>query len=689
MSSKTSSLKALLRIRKLHSAILAQQSWQALKEALAYAISDYSYSPTHLRCLHARVISSGLHQNLYISTLLITKYFHFGDSTNARMVFDAQTQRPTKVIWNSMIKGYLKNGLPQLALDVYQEMTGRSLNCEPDKYTFHLAITACAQGSDLELGIRIGRHAREKGFESDLLVGTALISMYCKLGRLETARRMFDGMPERDVVSWNTMITGYSQAGFLFEALELFKEMRFVHGVIPTEPTLVSLVSGCGNLGTLSGGESIHAHVIKTGFEIYIFVSNSLIEMYIKCNSLVMAAALFNGMPSKDATSWSSMIGGYAQHGHPDDALKIFHRMVLNTGVQPTRPILLNVILACAELGDGMKGNWVEKNYISNGRFKADSVVITALIYMYTKCRKMENSLNLLNKVAEVRQDVIAWNAAIKACAELGQVDRVLELELEMQRRDISPNSVTFLMLLSLISSIPSLKKGTETHAQIVKRGFERENPLANSLISMYARSGSIGYSLKVFNTIQEKDVVSWSSIIQAYAWNGDVREALNLFELMKKTDVQPNHYTFLAALSACSHGGLVEEGLELFECMKVQYGLQPEIEHFTCMVDIVCRSARLTDAYYLLLNATSEHANNASLWGTMLSACRLHGDWVIGQAAARQLLLLEPRNAANYKMLADAYISAGMREDANGVLGQLRARELEKRPGCSWLDGS
>lgn len=566
---------------------------------------------------------------------------------------------------------------------------GRS-DCGPDRYTFHLAIAACARMSDFEFGFWIGGVVRSRGLGSDLLVATALIGLYSKAGEFGLARKVFDEMPSRDVVAWNAMISGYSQGGFLFEAVDLFRKMRFVHRVLPSDATLVSVISAYGDLGDRKSAELFHAHVIKIGFEINLSVSNSLTEMYNKCGNLDAAAALFDWMLTKDEISWSSMIGGYVQHGRPDDALKLFRRMAFDEGVKPTRPMLLNVLLACAELGDWREGKWIEENYILHDSigFGTDSSLLTTLVYMYAKCGKFNTSLNLLKGTAQVREDVIAWNAVIKACIELGNVDMVFELALQMQRRGIAPDSATFLLVLSLVSLIPSLKKGMETHAHVIKRGFRSENPIANSLISMYSRSGSVGHSLEVFNGVKEKDVVSWSSIIQAYALNGKVDEALDLFDVMRRTEVRPNHYTFLAVLSACSHGGLVEKGWRVFKLMKEDYGLEPEIEHFTSMVDMFCRAARLADAYNLLKNGISQHGSNSALWGTLLSACRLHGDLVIAEAAAKQLLMLEPQNAANYKMLADAYISAGRREEAIGVLGLLRESQLEKRTGYSWFEG-
>ncbi|XP_026666250.1 pentatricopeptide repeat-containing protein At5g27110-like [Phoenix dactylifera] len=667
-------------------------SWQDLKEALARCLSNHCHYSDHLRRLHARIIYSGLGHNLYLSSLLITKYFSFGDVHAARLVFNSHKERPTKtLLWNSLIRGYLRGGWPRLALDVYREMvTPSCTKCEPDGQTFHLVITACARLSEFELGYRVGGLARAKGLEADLLVGTALVGVYSKAGDLETARKLFDKMAVRDVVSWNAMISGYSQAGFLFEAMSLFKDMRFVHGIPPTEATFVSLISCCASSGSVNNGEAVCSHVTKIGFEDNQSVRNSLMEMYIQCDSLDVAADLFQRMVSKDSISWSTMVGGYVQHEQPSEALNIFQSMVLNTDIQPTRSILINVLHACAELGDWKQGRWIEEKYVASGssEFETDSLVITELIYMYTKCGKMEIALNYLDRSVQVRGDVIAWNAVIKACSELGEVDRAFELALEMQRRGINPDTATLLVLLSVISLIPSLIKGIEIHAHVIKRGFEMERSIENSLIDMYGKCGIIGDSREVFNGIIRKDVVSWSSIIKAYAWNGNVEEALNLFEKMREDEIKPNHFTFLAILSACSHAGLVEKGWEMFKCMKEKYFLEPDVEHLTCMVDMFCRAAHLHDAYHLLQDWMPKVCTSAVLWSTLLSSCRLYGDAAIGEAAAMHLFYLEPKNAANYLMLAVIYISAGRREDANGVLRMLRAKGLGSRPGCSWVEG-
>ncbi|XP_064998139.1 pentatricopeptide repeat-containing protein At4g13650-like [Musa acuminata AAA Group] len=669
----------------------AQRSPQDLKEALAHAISRCC-SAHHLRGLHGRAIAFGLRHNLYVASLLIARYFHFGDPATARLVFDdGRRGGPSKtLLWNSLIRGYLNDGRPRSALHVYREMVAaRPLaQCEPDRVTFHLVITACTHLSEFDLGSRVGGHARAKGLDSDLMVGTALLDMHGKAGEIGSARKVFDGMASRDVVAWNAMIAGYSRIGSLYEAVSLFNVMRLGQGVLPSEATLVSLISGCGRSGSPKDGEAIHADAIKLGFEASLFVLNSLIEMYTNCDCLGVACKLFDRMVFKDGVSWSTMIGGYVQHKRPYDALKLFEWMIMNTQTPPTRSILVNVILACADLGDWEEGKLIEEKYLTSKQSESawDPSMVTTLAYMYAKCGKLDVSLNLLDRV-EVRGDTIAWNAVMKAYAELGIVDEVLYLTLVMQRRGINPDLVTIVTLLSAISHTTFLKKVMEAHAQIIKRGFEMERQIANCLVDAYAKSGSITDSSKVFEDIAEKDVVSWSTMIKAFAWEGKVAEVLNHFELMRETDTRPNHFTFLSLLSACSHAGLAEKGWKIFNCMKEEYGLEPGVEHLTCLVDMFCRAARLSDAYSLLKNVMQRTISHAALWNTLLSACRLHGDVVIGEAAARHLFQLEPENAANHKMLADIYISAGRRDDANGVLRLLNANGLDSIPGCSWYE--
>ncbi|KAG0455301.1 hypothetical protein HPP92_024266 [Vanilla planifolia] len=563
---------------------------------------------------------------------------------------------------------------------------GSFLECEPDRHTFHLAVSACTRLSEFELGFMIGDRARARGVHSDLLVATALIDMYEKAGDLDSARLVFDEMAVKDAVSWNAMISGSLRAGLFLEAVELFRKMNLC-GLRMTEGSLVSVISLCSDMAWFRNGEALHARVIVTGFDGYQFVLNSLLEMYGQFSRLDAAVKLFDRMAVKDSVSWSTMIGGYFKNGHPFEALKIFWWLILNAGILPTRPMLLNALLACASLGDWQTGKWIGK-YLSesSNEIAFDSTLKTTIIYMYAKCRKMEITLDLLESDTRVKGDVIAWNAVIKACVETGEFHQVFELSLKMQRKGILPDTASFLMLLSVVSAAHLPRKGAETHAFVIKIGFDLERAIANALLDMYAQIGRPEDSYHIFNAIHEKDVISWTSMIRAYAWNGNATGAFDLFSLMKEKETKPNHFTFLALLSACSHGGFVEKGTGLLASMENEYGLKPGIEHLACMFDLFCRAGHVDEAYHLLKDVALE--SSAVLWGSLLSSCRLHGNLVIGKAAASHLFLLEPRNAANYLMLADIYIFLGQRADANVLLRLLKEKGLENRLSYSLSDG-
>ncbi|KAK3120223.1 hypothetical protein QOZ80_9AG0683950 [Eleusine coracana subsp. coracana] len=673
--------------------------YQALKESLAAAISA-SHAGGDPRRAHALAVVSGLAANGYLASLLVSRYSRLGHPDAARGVFDAaiapsssssasSPAPPKTLLCNAMLRGYLTLGLPRQAAALFRDMPP---SCVPDRHTYHLAATACSRASSPEetkLGRRIHGDAAARGLVSDILVGTALIRMHAEAGDIGTSRRVFDGMPKRDTVTWNAVIGGYVRAGCLGEAVGLFNQMRSVGGAQPTEATLVSLISGYADFGSWKGRGMLHAVVVKSGFVCSLFACNALLDMYAEFGCLSEAVTVFRHMVLKDSVTWSSMIGALVQNGKSGYAIKLFHWMISKSAVSVTRSVLLNVLMACSELGDWGEGKWVEQNYVlcTSSEFKRDPSVVTALIYMYAKCGKLGSSVSLLYEVAEVRGDVVTWNAMIKGCGELGQVEKAIGFAVEMQRIGVDPDAVTFLEILPLISLIPSLKKGMEAHSQIVKRGFQNNRTIANSLICMYGRCGSLNRSVDAFSEIMDKDAVSWTSVMQVYAWHGLSGEVVKLFELMKTTEVQPNNYTLVAVLSACKNTGLVEEGMALLKCMKEQYGIKPDIEHMSCVVDMLCRTGRLIDACRLIQSSHSEHAKSPMLWGTLLSGSRSWGDLVIGVTAARQLVSLEPENRANYKMLADIYVSLGRRDDANDILRLSMSRGLDLRPGCSWVE--
>ncbi|XP_057837805.2 pentatricopeptide repeat-containing protein At4g18520, chloroplastic-like [Cryptomeria japonica] len=296
--------------------------------------------------IHQSIKEGGLLSDVMVATALVDMYAKCGSIDKARELFDRIPQKDV-ISWNAMIAGYAQNKFIDEALETFKQM---QLACiKPNSTTFASILTACAKMGDLEQGINIHRSIKNREILSDVTVATALVDMYAKCGTIDKARELFDGMPQRNVVTWNAMITGYAQNGFIEKTLETFKKMQLA-GVKPNSTTFASILPACAKMGSLEQGMDIHQSIVEGGFLSDIIVGNALVDMYAKCGSIDKARELFNRMPKRDVISWNAMIGGYAQNGLCEDALKIFESMKC-FGTYPDIVSFACVLCACSHGG--------------------------------------------------------------------------------------------------------------------------------------------------------------------------------------------------------------------------------------------------------------------------------------------------------------------------------------------------
>eukprot|EP01018_Ginkgo_biloba_P018757 Gb_28582 [translate_table: standard] len=626
---------------------------------------------------HAHMLTTGLDQNINLIAKLVKMYVMCGSMNNARLLFDEITDRNV-LLWNVMIRGYATNGLCEEALTLYYAM--RQAGIQPDKFTFPIVLKACARLSALDEGMKIHADIVGTAFELDIFVQSSLVAMYAKCNRMETARDLFDKMSERDVVLWSTMTAGYVQNGYANEALIMLNKMQLQH-MKPDSFIIASVLPACAHLTALQQGKQIHGYIIRNGLELDVVVATALIDMYAKCRSLDIARLLFDKMPKKSVVSWSVMISGYAQNGHANEALTLFHQMQLEH-IKPNAFIMVSVLSACAYLSAPQEGERIH-GYIIRSGFESDVVVGTALIDMYAKCRNMAFARQLFERMSH--KNVISWTAMIAGCAQNGHANEALIVFHQMQMQDAIPNSFTMTSILLACVHLSALQQGKRIHNYIVRNGFESDVVVANALIDMYAKCGSIDIAGQVFDRMSERDVVSWSALIAGYGMHGQGDKALALFLEMQQKGMKPNHITFISVLSACSHAGLVDEGRRCFDCMIQDYSITPCLEHYACMVDLLGRSGLLDEAHYFIKNMPLEP--DASVWGTLLGACRIHHNIVIAEHVARHLFELEPENAGHYVLLSNIYAESGWWEDVVRVRTIMKDRGLIKAPGCSFIE--
>ncbi|KAI4300197.1 hypothetical protein L6164_033599 [Bauhinia variegata] len=314
--------------------------------------------------------------------------------------------------------------------------------------------------------------------------------------------------------------------------------------------------------------------------------------------------------------------------------------------------------------------------------FVANVYVGSSLISLYSRCAFLDDAYQAFEEMPV--RNVVSWTAIIAGFAREWNMDMCLKLFQGMRNSALKPNEFTFTSLLSACSGSGALGQGRGAHCQIIEMGFYSYVDVANALITMYCKCGAIQDAVFIFENMDNKDVVTWNSMIAGYAQHGLGIEAINLFENMMKQGVNPDAITYLGVLSSCRHAGLVQEGQLYFNSM-VEHGVEPELDHYSCIVDLLGRAGLLLEARDMVINMPVNP--NAVIWGSLLSSSRLHGSVWIGIQAAENRLLLEPGCPATLLQLANLYASVGWWDQVARVRKVMKDNCLKINPGCSWIE--
>lgn len=472
--------------------------------------------------------------------------------------------------------------------------------------------------------------------------------MYLKCDRIEDARKLFDKMPERDVVVWSAMIAGYSRIGLVDEALGLFSEMRgcgvepnlvswngmlagfgncglyseavgmfrvmLVEGIWPDGSTVSCVVPAVGCLEDVVMGSQVHGYVIKQGLERDKYVVSAMIDMYGKCGCVKEMSKVFDDVEEMEIGSLNAFVTGLSRNGMVDAALEVFRKF----------------------------------------------------------------------KDEEMELNVVTWTSIIASCSQNGRDLEALELFREMQADGVEPNAVTIPSLIPACGNISALTHGKEIHCFSLRRGIFYDVYVGSALIDMYAKCGRIQLSWHCFDKMSAPNLVSWNAVMSGYAMHGKAKETIEMFHLMQQSGHKPDVITFTCVLSACAQNGLTEEGWRYYNSMS-EYGVEPKMEHYACMVTLLSRVGKLEEAYSIIKEMPFEA--DACIWGALLSSCRVHNNLSLGEIAAEKLFLLEPANPGNYILLSNIYASKGMWEEENRIREVMKSKGLKKNPGYSWIE--
>ncbi|XP_010249926.1 PREDICTED: pentatricopeptide repeat-containing protein At5g55740, chloroplastic [Nelumbo nucifera] len=595
--------------------------------------------------VHGYVIKMGFDCCVFVASSLVDMYGKCGVLEDARKVFNLMPERNV-VAWNSMIVGYVQNGLNEETMEVFYNM--RVEGIEPTRVTIASFLSAAANLDAIEEGRQVHAIAVLSGLELDNILGTSFINFYAKVGKIEDAELIFSRMNERDVVTWNLLISSYVQDGQVETALDICHQMRS-ENLRFDSVTLASILSAFADSSNIKLGKVGHCYCIKNNFVSDVVVSSSIINMYAKCGKIEYARRVFNTSMQSDLVLWNTLIAAYAELGLSGEALKLFYQMQL----------------------EGVPPNLISWNSVILGFLKNSQV-------------NEARDLFLQMQSAGVQPNLITWTTLINGLAQNGYGYEAILLFQKMQAAGIQPNVVSIVCVLSACTTIASLLYGRTIHGYVMRHEISTSPSIVTSLVDMYAKCGSIDLAKKVFDSILNKELPCYNAMILGHALHGQPAGAFAFFEEMKKEKIQPDGITFTGLLSACSHAGLVDKGFEVFTEMFSKYHVMPSKEHYGCLVTLLSRCGSLEGALRFILTMPIEP--DAHILGSLLAACREHNETDLGKYLSEHLFKLEPDNSGNYIAVSNIYASTGKWDEVSQLRDLMKQKGLRKDPGCSWI---
>ncbi|XP_010504096.1 PREDICTED: pentatricopeptide repeat-containing protein At3g53360, mitochondrial [Camelina sativa] len=631
------------------------------------------------RKIHDHMLKSNCKYDTILNNHILSMYGKCGSLRDARDVFDFMPER-NLVSYTSVITGYSQNGQGAEAIKLYLKMLQEDL--VPDQFAFGSIIKACASTGDAGLGKQLHAQVIKLESSSHLIAQNALIAMYVRFNQISDASKVFYGIPMKDLISWSSIIAGFSQLGYEFEALSHLNEMLSFGVFHPNEYIFGSSLKACSSLLRPDYGSQIHGLCIKAELAGNAIVGCSLCDMYARCGFLNSARRVFNQIERPDTASWNVIIAGLANNGYANEAVSVFSQM-RNSGFIPDAISLRSLLCAQTKPMALCQGMQIHSFIIKCG-FLGDLSVCNSLLSMYTFCSDLYCCFNLFEDFRN-NADSVTWNAILTACLQHEQPVGMLRLFKLMLVSECEPDYITMGSLLRGCVEISSLKLGSQVHCYSLKTGLVLEQFIKNGLIDMYAKCGSLGQARRIFDSMDNGDVVSWSTLLVGYAQSGFGEETLILFRDMKAAGIEPNHVTFVGVLSACSHVGLVEEGLKLYASMQTEHGISPTKEHCSCIIDLLARAGHLNEAEKFIDEMKLEP--DVVVWKTLLSACKTQGNMDMAKKAAENILKIDPFNSTAHVMLCSMHASSGNWEDAALLRSSMKKQDVKKIPGQSWIE--
>ncbi|KAJ4800652.1 Pentatricopeptide repeat-containing protein [Rhynchospora pubera] len=434
---------------------------------------------------------------------------------------------------------------------------------------------------------------------------------YLSFSSFSYSRLIFSSLKFPNVFIYTAMLTAYSQKSDSFSVLQLFVEMLRRGDAKPNEFVYPLVLRACSEESDLNLFKSVHGHAIKSLFGEFGILQSSLLDGYVRLGDVKTARELFDGMPERNIVCWTALVSGYARVGKVGNAIALFNQM-------PER-------------------------------------------------------------------DVPSWNAIISGCAHNGFNSEAVTFFQKMVESGARPNKTTIFCTLSACGHMGMLRLGKQMHGYAYRTHTCFDSYVVNALVDMYGKCGCFTEAQWIFENLSDKSLSTWNSLINCFALQGHSEIAVSTFDRMQESGVVPDEITFVGLLNACTHGGFVNQGLSYFYNMTLEYGIEPSIEHYGCVIDLLSRAGRFIEAIDIINNMKIKP--DEVIWGSILNGCRIYREKDLAEIATKKLLELDPNNADYTVILANMCSESGLWDEMRTVRKVMRDTESKKLPGCSWVE--
>lgn len=670
------------------------------------------------KCIHSYVIKSGFEANNLVGNALVSMYSKCGLVSNDAYAAFVSINQKDVVSWNAIIAGFAENAYVDDAFKLFSLMLKGPT--EPNCITIATILPVCAS-LDKNVAYRHGKEihcyvVQHTELVANVFVCNSLVSFYLRFGKMEKAEYLFQRMKSRDLVSWNAIIAGYASNGDWLKAVELFCRLLSLDGIGLDSVTIVSILPACANLRNLQVGKSIHGYIFRRPvLHEDTAVGNAMINFYAKCNNAVAASRIFSMMPKRDLISWNSMLDAFGECGRESTFLNLLVKM-FEEGIRPDPITILTVVRFCVSVSMVEKVKEIHGYSIRAGYLVGDiePTIGNAILDAYAKCGVMEHACKIFQTLSKIKnlvtfnslisgyvycgshddahmifnkmseRDLTTWNLMVRVYAENDCPDQALHLFHELQAQGMRPDAMTIMSLIPVCALMASVSLLRQCHGYVVRACFD-DVRLNGAILDVYAKCGAIDSAYMIYQSNFYKDLVMFTAMIGGFAMHGMGKEALEIFSRMLEIGLKPDHVILTALLSACSHAGLVSEGLRIFHSIEEVHGMKPTMEQYACVVDLLARGGRIDDAFAFVQSMPINA--NANILGTLLGACRRHHKVELGRIVADHLFKVEADNIGNYVVMSNLYAAEARWDGVAEVRKLMRTRDLKKPAGCSWIE--